>query len=135
MYKKERSQTLACKVLILGESNVGKTSIISRFLSNDFDYNKYSMSGAYKTNKTMFLKNKNSNKIINFEIWDTPGQKKFRILHRVLYNNVNVFILVYDITNCSSFDELKNYWINEIKTNVLNSSSILLIILNYFLYF
>ena len=93
------------------------------------------MSGAYKTNKTMFLKNKNSNKIINFEIWDTPGQKKFRILHRVLYNNVNVFILVYDITNCSSFDELKNYWINEIKTNVLNSSSILLIILNYFLYF
>ena len=130
----ERPQMLKCKVLILGESNVGKTSMLSRFLSNDFDYNKYSITGAYKADKTLYIKNNNLNRIINLEIWDTPGQKKFRILHRVLYQNVDVIILVYDITNVASFQELNNYWINEIKNYFQNSSSILLIILILFLY-
>ena len=101
------------KVLILGESNVGKNSIVTRFVYNNFDYNKYTISGAYQVHKTIFFKD--LNKIINFEIWDTPGQKKYRVLHRVLFNNANVFILVYDITNLSSFEEIKNYWMNEIK--------------------
>ena len=118
---------LSCKVLILGESNVGKSSIVTRFISNNFDYNKFTMSGAYQNQKTLFLKD--SNKLINFEIWNTPGQKKFRILHRTLYSNSKVFILVYDITNRSSFEELKYYWINEIKNKAPKGSSILIFFL------
>ena len=53
------------------------------------------------------------------------GQKKYRIMHRILYNNTNVFILVYDITNYSSFDEIKKYWMNEIKLRAPQNSSIL----------
>ena len=117
-------KALSCKVLILGESNVGKSSIATRFLSNNFDFNKYTMSGAYQNTKSLYLKD--CNKLINFEIWNTPGQKKFRILHRTLYTNTNVFILVYDITNYSSFAELKNYWINEIKNQSSKECSILI---------
>ena len=118
---------ISCKVLILGESNVGKSSIVTRFISNNFDFNKFTMSGAYQNQKTLFIKE--SNKLINFEIWNTPGQKKYRILHRTLYSNVKVFILVYDITDRSSFEELKYYWINEIKCKAPKDSSILIFFL------
>ena len=121
MYKEDK-QIKTCRVLILGESNVGKSSIITRFLSNNFDYNKYTISGANQNHKTIFLKG--INKSINFEIWDTPGPKKFRALHKVLYQNTDVYILVYDITNYTSFAELKNFWINEIKSKNNNSCSI-----------
>ena len=124
MSRYEKKKVLSCKVLILGESNVGKSSIAARFLSNNFDFNKYTMSGAYQNTKSLYLKD--CNKLINFEIWNTPGQKKFRILHRTLYSNTNVFILVYDITNYSSFAEIKNYWINEIKNKASKECSILI---------
>ena len=54
---------------------------------------------------------------IKFEIWDTAGQEKYRALAKVFYKNAAVCILVYDITRRKSFDELKEYWINEIKSN------------------
>ncbi len=123
MFKEDKK----CKVVILGESNAGKSSIITRFLSNDFDYNKYSISGAFQNQKRIFIKG--LNKYINFEIWDTPGPKKYRALHRVLYENTNAFLLVYDITNYSSFEELKNYWIKEVKAKANNSCSILIFFL------
>ena len=120
---KEERFGIAFKILFLGESNVGKNCIVNRFVHNIFDYNKYTISGAYKINKNMFIKD--INKLINFEIWITPGQKKYRIMHRVLYNNTNAFILVYDITNYSSFDEIKKYWMKEIKLRAPQNSSIL----------
>ena len=124
MSRQVRKQIISCKVVVLGESNIGKSSVVTRFLSNNFDYNKYTISGAYKNQKELFIKE--LNKYINFEIWNTPGQQKFRILHRTLYENAKVFILVYDITNRSSFDELKKYWINEIKNKASNGCSILI---------
>ena len=123
MMSKEEKFGITCKILFLGVSNVGKNCIVNRFANNIFDYNKYAISGAYKINKNMFIKD--INKLINFEIWITPGQKKYRIMHRVLYNNTNIFILVYDITNYSSFDEIKKYWMNEIKFRSPQNSSIL----------
>ena len=127
MISNQNMKIIPCKIIILGESNSGKSSIIKRFLSNNFDYNKYKVSGACGFQKSIYLKN--CNKQINFEIWDTPGQKKYRILHKVLYENTNVFILVYDITNRNSFEEIRNYWINEIKIHSLNNSSILIFFL------
>ena len=124
MSRYNQKKIISCKVLILGEFNVGKSSIATRFLSNNFDYNKYSMSGAYQDTKSLYIKN--YNKLINFEIWNTPGQKQFRILHRTLYSQTKVFILVYDITNYSTFAELKNYWINEVKNKASIGSSILI---------
>jgi small GTP-binding protein len=108
-------EALPCKVVLIGESGVGKTSIISRYISNSFNSVLASTPGANFTTKTVFLKDKNQS--IKFEIWDTAGQEKYRALAKVFYKNSSVCILVYDITRRASFDELKKYWVNEIKTN------------------
>ena len=111
----ESKEALPCKVVLIGESGVGKTSIISRYISNSFNSVLASTPGANFTTKTVFLKDKNQS--IKFEIWDTAGQEKYRALAKVFYKNSSVCILVYDITRRSSFEELKKYWVNEIKTN------------------
>ena len=65
---------------------------------------------------------KDINQKIKFEIWDTAGQEKFRALARVFYNNASVCIMVYDITSKKSFEELKNFWAEDIKNNVSGSA-------------
>ena len=67
------------------------------------------------------------NKSIKFEIWDTAGQERYRSLAKVFYKNSAVCILVYDITRKSSFEELKSFWINEIKDNASKDTSKLLL--------
>ena len=89
-----------CKVVLLGESGVGKTCIISRFINNTFDDNGMSTTGG---------------KSIKFDIWDTAGQEKYRALTKIFYKDASIAILVYDITRRESFEELKNYWFNQIK--------------------
>ena len=106
---------LQCKIVLIGESGVGKTSIINRYISNNFSQVLTATPGASFTTKTVFLKDFNQS--IKYEIWDTAGQEKYRSLAKVFYKNAAVCILVYDITRKKSFEELKNYWVNEIKAN------------------
>ena len=108
-------ESLKCKVVLIGETRVGKTSIINRYISDNFSSSLSPTPGASFTAKTVFIKDYNQS--IKFEIWDTAGQEKYRALAKVFYKNAAVCILVYDIINKKSFDELKNYWINEIKAN------------------
>ena len=115
-------EALQCKVVLIGESGVGKTSIINRYISNTFSPILTSTPGASFTTKTVFLNDFNQS--IKFEVWDTAGQEKYRALAKVFYKNAAVCILVYDITRKTSFDELKTYWVNEIKTNAPNNLSI-----------
>ena len=103
-----------CKVVLLGESGVGKTSIISRFINNTFEENLVTTTGASYAGKTMTFDEYNG-KTIKFEIWDTAGQEKYRSLTKIFYKDAAVAILVYDITRKDSFDEIKNYWYNQLK--------------------
>ena len=66
------------------------------------------------TKKVNFPK---ANKTIKFEIWDTAGQERYRSLAKVFYNNASACILVYDITNKDTFNDIVNYWIPELKEN------------------
>ena len=111
----EEQTSVPCKVVLIGESGVGKTSIISRYITNTFSSVLTATPGASFTTKTIYLKE--YKRSIKFEIWDTARQEKYRALAKVFYNNAAVCILVYDITRRKSFDELKEYWINEIKSN------------------
>lgn len=108
-------QTIKCKVVLLGKSGVGKTSIISRYTTNVFKESLMTTPGAnFITKNVNFPK---ANKTIKFEIWDTAGQERYRSLAKVFYNNASACILVYDITNKDTFNDIVNYWIPELKEN------------------
>ena len=121
MADEEEKTPIPCKVVLIGESGVGKTSIISRYISNTFSSVLMATPGANFTTKTVFLKDEQQ--FIKFEIWDTAGQEKYRALAKVFYKNAAVCILVYDITRRASFEELKKYWITELKANSSPSTS------------
>ena len=104
----------SCKVVLLGESGVGKTCIISRYTSNIFEDNGISTTGASYCAKTLSFE-EYGGKTIKFEIWDTAGQEKYRALNKIFYKDASVAILVYDITRKDSFDEIKNYWYDQVK--------------------
>lgn len=103
-----------CKVVLLGEAGVGKTSIISRYVSNTFSDVLMSTTGASFATKKVELDDEHK---IKFQIWDTAGQERFRSLAKIFYQNAAVAVLVYDITRRDSFEKLKEFWIKELKEN------------------
>ena len=103
-----------CKVVMVGEPGVGKTSIISRYVLNQFSNVVISTTGASYATKIIELDKDNK---IKFQIWDTAGQERFRSLAKIFYQNAAAVVLVYDITVRDTFEKLKEYWIQEIKDN------------------
>ena len=103
-----------CKVVLLGESSVGKTCIITRFIDDLFQTDVITTTGASYATKSILYKDYH-NKIIKFEIWDTAGQEKYRSLTQIFYKDATIAILVYDITSERSFEEMENYWYKQIK--------------------
>ena len=110
----EDDEAQTCKVVLLGESGVGKTCIIARFINNTFEENIISTTGASYAGKTMTF-DEYEGKSIRFEIWDTAGQEKYRALTKIFYKDAGVAILVYDITRKESYEEIQKYWYNQIK--------------------
>ena len=110
----EENEYSTCKVVILGEPGVGKTSIISRYVTNQFSPVVISTTGASYSTKILKIDDENS---IKFQIWDTAGQERFRSLAKIFYQNAVAVILVYDITVRETFEQLQKYWIKEIEEN------------------
>ena len=110
----EDDEAQTCKVVLLGESGVGKTCIIARFINNTFEENLISTTGASYAGKTMTF-DEYDGKSIRFEIWDTAGQEKYRSLTKIFYKDAGAAILVYDITRKESYEEIQKYWYNQIK--------------------
>lgn len=116
-----------CKVVLLGESGVGKTSIISRFINDVFEESVTTTTGASYVGKTMTFEDYH-NQVIKFEIWDTAGQEKYRSLTQIFYKDASIAILVYDITNEETFEEIQNYWYTQIKESAPNNISMFIFI-------
>ena len=104
---------IAKKIVLIGDSGVGKTCIISRFVSGDYNKNTNSTDGAsYATKKLVLPKLKTS---INLDIWDTAGQERYKSLTKFFYKDAAMIIMVYDVTLKTSFDNLKEYWYREVQ--------------------
>ena len=101
-----------CKAILVGDPGVGKTCIINKYIKGTFNDDEPSTMATSYTEKNILLKD--SGESIKFNIWDTAGQERFRSLGKIFYKDANAAILVYDITSKKSFDEIKNYWYNEI---------------------
>ena len=106
-------QNTGHKLVLIGDSGVGKTCLISRFISGQFDANVNSTNGAsYASKKVDFPE---LGKSLVLDIWDTAGQEKYKSLTKFFYKDAAMVVLVYDITRRESYDNLKNFWYKEIK--------------------
>ena len=115
----ENESGYVIKLIMLGESGVGKTSIINSFINENFEQN------ISTANSAFFSKDIYVDKIkITFELWDTAGQEKFRGITENYYKFAKIAFLVYDITSMTSFKEIKDYWIDELKQKTNNEISI-----------
>ena len=112
---KNKSNIPQCKVVLIGDSGVGKTCIISRYISGQFDENSASTNGASYTSKQVDYES--LKKSVMLDIWDTAGQEKYKSLTKFFYKDAAVAVLVYDITSKESFDNLKKYWYQQIQEN------------------
>ncbi len=97
---------IKCKITLIGESSVGKTSFIKQYISNTFNQEIQSTIGGEREYKTIEINGKK----IRLAFWDTAGQEKFRSLSRIFINKSNIVIFVYDITQKDSFEKIKEIW-------------------------
>ena len=102
---------IGIKVTLIGESSVGKTSIINRYTKNAFTQEMESTLGANYSQKKITLHKQK----IRMDLWDTAGQEKYRAIGRHFYKESYIVCLVYDITNRDSFEKLKSVWFPELK--------------------
>ena len=103
-------QELSIKITLIGDSAVGKTSIINKFTKNKFNAEILPTTGANYSQKVITKFNKS----IRLDLWDTAGQEEYRAIGRFFYKEAYIVCLVYDITNEVSFENLKNIWYNEL---------------------
>ena len=112
--KKSEIKEFEVKICLLGNVNVGKTSIASRFCKNSFTDNYINtIGGAYQQQNIVL----NNGAKIKLHIWDTSGQDRFRSMTNLYYRDAQVAILTYDVTNEQSLESL-NYWLNELNDKV-----------------
>ena len=111
------------KVILIGDPGVGKTSILSRFVTNEFQSVYTSTIGVEFKTKDIYI---NNTTCASFKIWDTCGQEKFRAITRQYFKDAHGVILVYDVSNENSFRGL-NVWLNEIRNNANMEVTIILV--------
>lgn len=115
-----------CKVVILGNTFVGKTSIVLRYLENKFSETHIVTLGAVFQQPKIKLKSGNTLKV---NLWDTAGEEKFRSMLPMYYKNAKGAILTYDISNRASFDSVQ-YWLSALNEHVKNENTVLALVGN-----
>ena len=113
------------KIILVGESGVGKTNLINSFFgfgfndSSDSTFNSYCFDGQYKYN----------NKEYKFAIWDTAGQEKYRSINKMFFRDAKIILVVYSIDNRATFEQI-DFWINHLKENIIDDKYIVALVAN-----
>ena len=102
-----------CQLLIIGDSTVGKTSILSKYSSKTFNENYLATVGLDFFTKDEVI----DNKIIRIKIWDTAGQERYKSLTRCFFQKAQGVMIVYDVTCENSYNNLK-FWIDSLQSNL-----------------
>merc|ERR1712216_1073725 len=98
------------KLVFLGDQSVGKTSVISRFMYDKFDTSYQATIGIDFLSKTMYLEDR----AVRLQLWDTAGQERFRSLIPSYIRDSSVAVVVYDVTNQTSFANTVR-WIKDVR--------------------
>jgi len=110
------------KIVLVGESGVGKTNLLSRFSRNEFNLESKATIGVEFDTKRI----EHEGEIIKAQIWDTAGQERFRAITSAYYKGAMGALLVYDISKRTSFQMLDR-WLNEIKAHTEPDLNIILV--------
>ncbi|KII93212.1 hypothetical protein PLICRDRAFT_49281 [Plicaturopsis crispa FD-325 SS-3] len=103
-------KSVQVKLVLLGEAAVGKSSVVLRFVSNEFQANKEPTIGAaFLTQKCRL-----EDRVLRYEIWDTAGQERFHSLAPMYYRNAQAAVVVYDVTKATSLEKAKS-WVKELQ--------------------
>lgn len=103
---------IECKLVLLGDSSVGKSSLVLRFVKNQFNVEQVTTVGAAFLQQTVPLDDTEDK--IQFGIWDTAGSERYKALAPMYYRGAEAAIIVYDITSFESFEGAKA-WARELK--------------------
>eukprot|EP00246_Nothoceros_aenigmaticus_P011174 TRINITY_DN2950_c0_g1_i2.p1 TRINITY_DN2950_c0_g1~~TRINITY_DN2950_c0_g1_i2.p1 ORF type:complete len:200 (-),score=38.71 TRINITY_DN2950_c0_g1_i2:313-912(-) len=105
------SKNLRIKLVLLGDSGVGKSCIVLRFVRGQFDPASKVTVGASFLSQTVALQDSTT---VKFEIWDTAGQERYASLAPLYYRGASAAVIVYDITNVDSFQKAQ-FWVKELQ--------------------
>ncbi len=110
------------KIIIVGDSGVGKTNLLKRFSQNTFEHNTQATVGVEFFSNNYYI----NDKLFRIEIWDTAGQERYKSITSAYYKGASGAIIVYDVTSVSSFKNVDK-WYHEIKELASKDIQILLI--------
>ncbi|XP_027160391.1 ras-related protein RABF1 [Coffea eugenioides] len=105
------AKNLRVKLVLLGDSGVGKSCIVLRFVRGQFDPTSKVTIGASFLSQTIALQDSTT---VKFEIWDTAGQERYAALAPLYYRGAAVAVVVYDITSPETFAKAQ-YWVKELQ--------------------
>ena len=108
----KESYDLLFKLILIGDSCVGKSNILLKYLKNEFDPNSRATVGVEFGTKNIIINNKK----IKIQIWDTAGQERYRSITSAYYKGAKGAFIVYDITKKATFDNIDK-WISDLKLN------------------
>ena len=108
----DENYDLIFKIVLIGDSGVGKTNILSRYINNEFSLATQSTVGVEFGSKII----KKNGKVIKLQIWDTAGQERYKSITSAYYKGSRGAFVVYDITRKTTYDNIDK-WIGELKTN------------------
>ena len=121
----EDENELKYKILFLGETQVGKTSLIIKYTEGTFQQGGITTLGVDLKYKYLEKDNKN----LRLDLWDTAGQERFQNITKSFYNGANGMIFIFDLTSSESFDKLK-FWIEDSKDKITDNNIELLMVGN-----
>ena len=122
MADKENTE-ITYKVLLLGDSSVGKTCFLKRYIDNTFQDAYLSTIGFDFKFKNVTLKD---GKKVKVQLWDTAGQERFRTIAKSYYKGAHGIVLIYDVTSKRTYENIRK-WLNQIKEEASNRISIILV--------
>ena len=111
------AHTKSSKIVVMGDVSVGKTSILTQYIKGTFDQFNESTIGAAFLSKQ--LKSK-SGEQVNLEIWDTAGQERYDSLLPMYYRGANVLLLVFNLNDPISFNNLRTRWLQTAENHTLD---------------
>ncbi|KAH0788392.1 ras-related protein RIC2-like [Histomonas meleagridis] len=120
----EEDPDFLLKIILIGDSGVGKTNLLSQFVRHQFSEENKTTIGVEFTTKTMNI----NGKVVKTQIWDTAGQERYRAITSAYYKGANGAMILYDITSSVSFDSVSR-WLNELR-DIADPKIILMLIGN-----